>query len=75
MKPTKWWIQSGIVYGITALIGIALMWYSGNWNSVRVAWIMAAVSVVFVVVGGVKLYREKASSKRNCRSVRRWKSN
>lgn len=71
MKPTKWWIQSGIVYGVTALIGIALMWRSGNWNLARVAWLMAAVSAVFFVVGGVKLYRARTNPKRNIRPVRR----
>jgi hypothetical protein len=67
MKPTKWWIQSGVVYGVTALIGIALMWYSGNWKLSRVAWLMALVSVVFLVGGGLKHYRFKASSKHRVR--------
>ena len=70
MKPTKWWIQSGIVYGVTALTGLALMWHSGEWNSVRAARLMAGVSLVFFVGGAIKYCHEKASLKRNAKPSR-----
>ena len=71
MKPAKWWIQSGIVYGVTALIGVALMWYTGNWHLARVSWLMAVVSVAFFVGGAVKHFRARANPKRNIGPARR----
>lgn len=69
MKRYQWWFQSSIVYGISALTGISLMWITENWNAARISWVFAAVSAVSLIVGTVMYCRAKPAQKNKKRSA------
>lgn len=63
MKDFKWWFRQSVVHGLVAATGVGLMWSANDWNSARISWLFAAVSIVSLIVGAAVYYRAKCCAR------------